>query len=82
MKIINQSLHESMFSESFPCNPRPFLTGLNEFVTANGTDSLKSDEAKQILWTIIAQAYGQLTTIDMADEWTRLNKAKQGEAQS
>ena len=68
-------LKEAMFSEAFPCNPRPFAIGLEKYVAENGTASIKSDDAKQILWILMAQAYGQLAVIDLCDEWNRLNEA-------
>lgn len=57
----------------FPCNPLPFLRGLADHVRENGTDSIKSDEAKAVLWILIGQAYGQLATVDMNQEWDRLD---------
>lgn len=59
----------AMFSSSFPCNPKPFANALFENFDA---ESIKSDEAKQILWVLMAQAYGQLATIDLHNEWRRL----------
>jgi len=60
--------------ECFPCNPRPFAAELGKLVAENGTDSIKSDEAKALLWILMAQAYGQMARIDLCDEWDRLNK--------
>jgi hypothetical protein len=62
----------AMFSPSFPVNPIPFAVGLARFVKENGSDSIKADDAKQILWILMAQAYGQLGTVDIGDEWNRL----------
>ena len=70
-------LSTAMFSPSFPCNPIPFARGLADLVKQNGTDSIKSDEAKAILWVLMAQAYGQLATIDLCAEWSRLDKARE-----
>lgn len=58
--------------ESLPVNPLPFLNGLAEYVRENGTGSIQSDDAKRILWTILAQAYGSIATVDLCDEWQRL----------
>lgn len=65
-------LQAAMFDPCFPCNPIPFALGLAEHVKAHGSDSIKSDEAKRILWILIAQAYGQLARVDLCDEWSRL----------
>lgn len=67
-----------MFSPSFPINPIPFAEGLAKLVRLEGTGSITSDEAKSILWVLMAQAYGQLTTIDLCDEWSRLYKTMNG----
>ena len=67
------SLRRAMFSSSFPCNPIPFAKGLAELVKENGTDSIRSDDAKAILWVLMAQAYGQLSKVDLCEEWSRLN---------
>jgi len=68
----DNSLSLAMFSESFPVNPIPFATGLATFVKKNGTDSIKTDDAKQILWILMAQAYGMMGTVDLSHEWGRL----------
>ena len=62
----------AMFSNCFPCNPIPFANGLAELVMDKGTDSIQTDEAKRILWILMAQAYGQLATVSLCDEWSRL----------
>ena len=66
-------IQHAMFSSSFPINPIPFADGLADHVRLFGTNSIKSDEAKQILWVLMAQAYGSLTTIDLSEEWRRLH---------
>jgi hypothetical protein len=68
------NLTQAMFSPSFPINPIPFAKGLAELVRKEGTNSIQSDEAKSILWVLMAQAYGQLATIDLHSEWSRLDK--------
>jgi hypothetical protein len=67
-------LGEAMFSPAFPSNPLPFLDKLSLGVRENGTDWIKSDEAKRLLWTVNAIAYGQLSTINLFEEWKRLKK--------
>ena len=65
-------LTEAMFDDCFPCNPLPFLIGLTEYVRENGSDSIGDDDAKRILWVVMAQSYGQLSSIDLSEEWSRL----------
>ena len=66
-------LSEAIFSEAFPANPLPFAFGLAEFIKeGKHSDLIKSDKAKRILFVLMAQAYGQLTRIDLCDEWQRL----------
>ena len=72
--MIRPDIYTALESTSFPCNPIPFANGLAEHVSANGTDSIESDQAKRILWILMAQAYGQIATIDLCDEWRRLTK--------
>jgi len=66
-------LTNAMFSDSFPVNPIPFAHGLADYVSDNGTKSIQSDEAKRILWVLMAQAYGQMGKLDLTDEWQRLH---------
>jgi hypothetical protein len=63
---------DAMFANSFPCNPKPFANALAEHFDST---SIKSDEAKQILWVLMAQAYGQIATIDLYKEYQRLDDA-------
>jgi len=69
---VNRLLN-AMFSDSFPVNPIPFAQGLADYVSDNGTKSIQSDEAKRILWVLMAQAYGQLNMVDLSTEWQRLH---------
>ena len=71
-----KNLTNAMFDESFPPNPIPFAMGLADYVKDNYTDSITSDEAKRILWVLIAQSYWQLATIDLCEEWDRLERTK------
>jgi hypothetical protein len=72
--MTNPFLYTALECSAFPCNPIPFANGLAEHVKDHGTDSIKSDQAKRILWILMSQAYGQLATIDLCDEWDRLVK--------
>jgi len=67
-------LQNAMFAPSFPCNPIPFANGIVEGCQNNGSDFIKSDEGKRILFVLNAIAYGQLATIDMIDEYNKLDK--------
>ena len=68
----NQKLSLAMFSESFPCNPLPFANGLINGVRENGTDWITSDQAKRIMFVLIAQSYGQGFNIESYQEYTNL----------
>ena len=70
-----ERLTSAFASECFPGNPLPFLNGIADLVRDRGTDAIKSVEARQMLWVIMAQCYGQCSHIDMVEEWSRLNKA-------
>ena len=65
-------LLNAMFSPAFPCNPIPFAKGLTSLLRAQGTQSIRGDDAKRILWVLMAQAYGQMGVINLTDEYMRL----------
>ena len=67
-----KNLTEAMFDTSMPINPIPFAIGLADLVKERGTNFIKSDEAKKILWVLLAQSYGELSMIDPSTEWKRL----------
>jgi hypothetical protein len=67
------SIQDAMFANCLPCNPKPFASALKEFDSV----SIRSDEAKKVLWVLMAQAYNELATIDMMDEYKRLSKTRQ-----
>ena len=67
-----KNLTEAMFDSSMPINPIPFAVGLADLVRERGTNFIKSDEAKKILWVLLAQSYGELSMIDLSTEWKRL----------
>jgi hypothetical protein len=68
------SVYDAIEDDSFPGNPIPFANGLANHVRDYGTDSIRSDNAKRILWILMGQAYGQVAKIDLVDEWNRLTK--------
>jgi len=60
-------------NESFPCNPIPFANRIATLVRERGTDSIRDDkDVKACLWILMAQAYGQLATIDLDEIWCDL----------
>jgi hypothetical protein len=59
---------------SFPVNPFPFASALAEGVRTNGSDWIKSAEARSLLHILNSQAHGQLYFIDSLDEFNYLNK--------
>ena len=73
-EILSHQVYTAIDAESFPCNPIPFANSLADHVRVFGTDSIKTDDAKKILWILMGQAYGQMATIDLNDEWDRLTK--------
>jgi len=69
----SRHLEERAFlADAFPCNPRPFARRLDALVAERGTDAIQLDDCKAVLWVLMAQAYGQLATVDLCDEWSRL----------
>jgi hypothetical protein len=71
--LLKDRVYTAFADDSFPCNPIPFANALADHVREFGTDSIRSDDAKKILWILIGQAYGQLAKIDMCEEWDRLD---------
>lgn len=59
---------------AFPTNPLPFANAIFNGVHENGNEWMKTDEAKGILFTLNAMAYGQLFMIDALEEFQRLSK--------
>ncbi len=76
---IQDNICKALDCSSFPGNPIPFAIALADLVRECGTDSIKGDDAKRILWILMAQAYGQSARIDLLDEWAKLSSK---EAQS
>lgn len=59
--------------DALPVNPRPFAHGLAELLSQG--EQITSDRCKAVLWMLNSMAFGQLATIDMSEEWGRLNDA-------
>jgi hypothetical protein len=75
------NIEDTMCEESLPGNTIAMANRLKEILTENETNnipSLKDKNAyafkqfKKCLWLINSQAYGQMATIDMMDEWSSL----------
>jgi hypothetical protein len=73
-------------SDCFPCNSLPFLCRMVAILQENSTNnpgplspSPKADY-DACLWIVMGQAHGQMATINLNDEWDRLNKAIPKEA--
>ena len=60
-----------------PYYKRKRANGVSEMVMNGGTDAIKSNEVKRVLWVLMAQAYGQMATIDLSDEWERLYQTEE-----
>lgn len=71
-----QDLEKGLTNPGFPCNSIPFAKGIADGVKLNGTDWIKSDQAKRILFVLIAQAYGQFFGLDSYNEYKRLRRYK------
>jgi len=70
--LVNTDLSRAMFSPAFPCNPIPFLSGLITGCKNNGFDWLETNEAKRILFIVIALSYGQSFKLDSYLEFKSL----------
>ncbi len=68
-------LKDSMNSEVLPTNPRPFALTLADGVRNHGTHWIRSDDAKCLLWVLLASAYGETETVDIEKEWCRLTES-------
>ena len=69
------TIDTALFSDALPCNPRPFARAIEEGCQDNGTDWIRTSSAKRILWVLLAQSYGQLATVDLCEEWSRLRRS-------
>lgn len=65
-------LGTAMFSEAFPCNPRPFALGLKTHLLNNG--KMSDPEAKRILFTLTGILVGQLFYISLDDIHQRVER--------
>lgn len=59
-------------ARALPVNPLPFLYALADAVKEKGTDWIRTDNAKAILFTLIQMAYGQSFNLDGVAEYERL----------
>ena len=69
-----KELSEAMFESALPCNPIPFANAIAEGCKEKGSDYIKTDEAKRLLWILNVLAYGELSTIDLPKEYEVLER--------
>jgi len=62
----------AFYAKALPVNPLPFLYALADSVKEQGTDWIRTDHAKAILYTLIQMAYGQDFHLDGLAEFDRL----------
>jgi len=62
------------YARALPVNPLPFLYALADSTKEKGTDWIRTDQAKAILYTLIQMAYGQNFQIDGLAEYERLRE--------
>jgi len=62
----------AFYGRALPVNPLPFLYALADAVKEKGTDWIRTDNAKAILYTLIQMAYGQGFHLDGIAEYERL----------
>ena len=65
---------KAFFARILPVNPLPFLYALADSTKEKGTDWIRTDQAKAILYTLIQMAYGQNFQIDGLAEYERLRE--------
>ena len=63
---------KAFYARVLPVNPLPFLYALADSVKQQGTDWIRTDQAKAILYTLIQMAYGQDFHLDGIAEFDRL----------
>jgi len=68
---------KAFYARVLPVNPLPFLYALADAVKQNGTDWIKTDQGKAILYTLIQMAYGQDFHLDGLAEFDRLRSLMQ-----
>lgn len=73
-----KNIEDCIFDVNMPVNTLAMLNRIEELLKENGTNSLLAESCKKdvrikrLLWLLNSQIYGQATTIDMYDEWSRL----------
>jgi hypothetical protein len=70
--IQQDPIFKAAFEDVLVCNPNPFLHKLIDLVRDHGTDVMKTNEAKSVLYNLNQMAYGEMSIIDMEKEWMRL----------
>jgi hypothetical protein len=63
-------------SMSLPINSKPMIHRLMELMDANDTNSLSdltdNFSVRTVLWMLMSQVFGQMSTIDMSELWQEL----------
>ncbi len=72
----SNKIEHAFMQEIIPTNPLPLAAKLFDLVSERGTESIRNDPAvKSCLWVLMAQAYGQLATIHMSEEYHEIREA-------
>ena len=70
------NIEDTIFDEILPVNTKPILNRMRKLLDDNKTNSLyqckENPRIKKLMWLLNSQFYGQLTTINMIDEWQKL----------
>jgi hypothetical protein len=74
-QIINSNFRnevEAFMRPAFPSNPLPFANALADGIRENGTDYIKTDDAKALLHILNSMSHGQGYRLDGKKEHNRL----------
>jgi hypothetical protein len=71
-----KELGNAMFCNALPTNPTPFLNALIVGVKEEGTNWLRSDEARRLIWLINTMSFSDMATINQTEEFNRLYTEK------
>jgi len=61
-------------SPALPSNPLPFLFALADCIRQQGTDWLRTNEGKALLFPVLLMAYGATFHLDSVTEFERLDE--------
>lgn len=77
---MNMEIEDCIFDNNLPVNTIAMLNRLEELLKENETNSLLSESCKmdarikRLFWLLNSQVYGQVATIDMYNEWSKLHR--------